>query len=55
MFARLLSSPIQVITGGALMVMLIDVLGCKCTVDFTNPTAPVNVLHPHPHGCLWPC
>jgi hypothetical protein len=53
-FAQLLSSSIQVVVGGTLTVRLADVLGCKCAVDFTIPTALVTVLYPHSRGRLRP-
>jgi hypothetical protein len=53
-FARLLSSSIRVVVGGALTVRLADVLGCKRAVDFTFPAALVTALYPHSRGRLRP-
>jgi hypothetical protein len=53
-FARLLSSSIRVVVGGALTVRLADVLGCKRAVDFTFPAVLVTTLYPHLRGRLRP-
>jgi hypothetical protein len=53
MFTGLLACSIWVIIGGALMVGLADVLGCKGAVNFTIGMLIIP-LYPHSHGCLWP-
>ena len=53
-FVRLLSSSIWVVISSTLMVWLANVLGCKCTVNFTFPLAFDTTLHSYLCSCLQP-